>query len=638
MKKGSRLKVGEAQFLIILMLSSIICFLTSSPLSIANASSSSGTAKPMHFYFHYIDPPVYTAGSYSHYIMNTTMLFQAYNNSVYKPIGQPKMLVDLYLYPNLAGPVTINGTWQVFIWVNGSALKPCTWNIEFYERDAGGGIVWDSGLRTPTVTGGPTGSPGYLDVLIYCYNLSVPLSHTFSPCNTIEVEVTIIPSGAVACQIWYDSSSFPSKAVLPCQDYARPSSVKIYDANYTETSLFSAFWSESQRKVVVRANVTDPLGGYDIYVVNVTILNPASQPVLDNVNMTRISDGLWTIHYSNIYEANWSYPEAAMSGNYTVKVSVIDINGLYHYLSYLTYDPYVEYGYQLFSIGVQYPVQIKTIDSHNQTLVEARVDAVSQGVVLASGLTNNSGWWEAALWAGYYNMTIYWQGVEVAKELIQVTEPSNFTIQCRVYYPSFEFVDDVDSPLPGAQVYIQHPNGTINILPLYTTDSFINLTGAPAGNYSFTVLWKGVTVQVISKAVDSDGPYIIKCQVYELTVKVLGRDGGPVQGAYAVIYTQEGIVYDFKMTDASGQAIFKLPIGTYRAETHYSTVYWLTTITASATEPSISVTSSGPVTITLPDFPPSIWTTTGFLLLLTIIIIVAIGVVYSLHRKGLILT
>ena len=630
-----RVKEGATQLLFILMLSSTICSLTWNTLSTANASlSSSSMAKPLHFYFHYIDPPVYTAGSYSHYIMNTTMLFQAHNNSVYKPTGQPKMLVDFYLYPNLAGPVTINGTWQVFIWVNGSALKPCVWNIEFYERDTGGGIVWDSGMLTPTITGGPTGAPGYLDVLIYCYNLSSSLSHTFSPGNAIEVEVTINPGATVACQIWYDSPSFPSKAILPCQDYARPSSVKTYDANYTETSLFSAFWSESQRKVVVRANVTDPFGGYDIYMVNITILNSGNQPVLDNVNMTRISDGLWITRYANIYEANWSYPETAMSGNYTVKVSVIDNNGYYHYLSYLTFDPYIEYGYNIFSFGVQYIVQVKTIDAHNQIMAGARVDAVSQGVVLASGFTNNSGWWQTALWAGYYNMTIYWQEVEVAKELTEVKEPSNFTIHCRVHYPSFEVVDDVDSPLPGAQVYIQHPNGTVNILPLYTTDGSINLTRAPAGNYSFTVLWKGVTVQQTTKAVDSDGPYTIECQVYELTVSVLGREGAPVQGAYAVIYTQEGIVYDFKMTDMSGQAIFKLPIGTYRVEAHYSTVYWLTAVTASTTEPSVSVTSSGPFTITLHDFPPSIWTTTGFLLLLTIIIIIAIGVVYFLYRKA----
>jgi len=147
----------------------------------------------------------------------------------------------------------------------------------------GGGIIWDSTTLNPIVTGGPTGANGYLDVQQYAYNLSTPtrLDHTFSPGNTIEVEVSINPSGAASCRVWYDSASFPSKAILPVQDYARPVSIKTYAVDNSETDLFYYNWSESQRKVIVRANVTDPFGGYDIYRVNMTILDPEGTPVVD---------------------------------------------------------------------------------------------------------------------------------------------------------------------------------------------------------------------------------------------------------------------------------------------------------------------------------------------------------------------
>ena len=533
----------------------------------ADDGSPNDAAKPMHFYFHYLATPVYVAGTDNHYVMNTTKLFQAYNNSFTKPEGQPKLVVNYYLYPNLAGPVTINGTWQVFLWVNGSALKPCGWTIRFYERDLGGGIVWYSEISNPIITGGPTGEPGYLDVPIYCYNLStpLPLDHTFSTGNTVEVEVEINPSGAIACQVWYDSASFPSKAILPCQDYARPVSIKTYDINYAETSIFQHNWTQSRRKVIVHANVTDPFGGYDIYKVNVTIFDPSGQPVLDNVDMTRISDGLWLVHYLHTYEANWTYPETAMLGNYTADVSVIDNNGYYHFLEYGTFSPYIEYATHIFNIGI---------------------------VVL--------------------------------------------------YSPSFEVVDDVDNPLPRAQVYIRLPNGTTNTLPLYTDDNgVINLQQVPSGNYTFTILWKDVIVQQTTQYVDSDGPYTIKCRVYELTANVLGSNGAPVRGAYVVIYTQAGIVYDFKMTDSAGHAVFQLPssdiqvIGSYTVEVHYSATYWLAAVTVAATKPLVSVTSSGSVTITLADFPPPIWMTPGFWVIIALIIAVVLGIVGLLHKKGI---
>jgi len=43
------------------------------------------------------------------------------------------------MYPNLAGPVTFNRTWQVIIWANASALKPTAWNTEYQEDAEDGG-------------------------------------------------------------------------------------------------------------------------------------------------------------------------------------------------------------------------------------------------------------------------------------------------------------------------------------------------------------------------------------------------------------------------------------------------------------------------------------------------------------------
>jgi hypothetical protein len=78
-------------------------------------SAYTGVSKPMEFYFHYVNTPVAAGGTETKYVMNTIRQFkfssqqEAYENALYKPIGLPKIVIDFYLNPNLAGPVTETG-------------------------------------------------------------------------------------------------------------------------------------------------------------------------------------------------------------------------------------------------------------------------------------------------------------------------------------------------------------------------------------------------------------------------------------------------------------------------------------------------------------------------------------------------
>jgi hypothetical protein len=166
-------------------------------------------------------------------------------------------------------------------------------------------------------------------------------------------------------------------------------------------------------------------------------------------------------------------------------------------------------------------------------------------------------------------------------------------------------------------------------LPRYTdTNGWINLTHVLPANYEFTILWKDVVVKQETVHVDSDGPYTIKTEVYRLTITVLGNNGVPVHGAYVIIYTQTGVGYGLDTTDAAGQAVFKLPKGTYNVEAHYSAEYWLKVVTTSTTETGISVEASTSNVMVLDEFPPPIWTTTGFLLLMALVAVSIFAAVY----------
>lgn len=520
------------------------------------AASYTAAAKPMEFYLHYLDVPVDVAGLQTKYVMNTTQWFRfatqqdAHANSFYKPVGLPKIAVDFYLYPNLAGPVTIDGLWQVFLWVNGSAYKPTGFSLEFQEISVGGAVLWNSGAVNPTVS---SSIGEYIDVPVYNYNLSASLTHAFNPNTTIQVHVEVNAGSSADTRIWYDSPLYPSKVILPAKDYARPLEVKTYAWDNSETNLFYFNWSDSQRKVTVRATVADPFGGYDIYRVNMTIFDPSGSPVISDTDMARKSDGQWLTQFSHVFEAVWSYPSTAQLGNYTVKVSVLDNNGFYRGL------PFIEHNDHVFMIGII------------------------------------------------------------------------------VYYdPAFLVVDDVDAPLPSAQVFITWPNGSRDVLPRYTgANGYLNLTHVFPADYGFTILWKDVVVRQVTVSVDSDGPYVIKTDVYQLAVQVLGNNAVPVHGAYVIVYTQAGVGYGLDTTDVSGTAVFKLPRGTYDVEAHFSAEYWLRVVRTSATEPGVLVDSSTSKTVVLADFPPAIWTTAGFWLLIALVAVSVFAALYIvfLSRK-----
>ena len=165
---------------LISILTSVLGFIT---VPVVN-SAYTGIAKPKEFYFHHVETPVGVGGTETKYVMDSTKQFgfltqqEAFENSFQKPIGLPKIVIDFYLYPNFAGPIKIDGNWQVFIWVNSSAYKPAGFMLTFKEISVGGNVLWDSGSIAPEVT---SNIGEYLDVPVSNYNLSTTLTHTFNP-------------------------------------------------------------------------------------------------------------------------------------------------------------------------------------------------------------------------------------------------------------------------------------------------------------------------------------------------------------------------------------------------------------------------------------------------------------------------
>jgi len=630
-------KLTVAQFLLILAFSMISYFLVPN-LVPAGISSPNGIAKPLHFYLHN-DTSNPWVGGYTRTTatLNTTQEWREKSQGYGNITG--RLYLDYYVHPDLASNLSLNGVMWLHLWMCGYGTGGSTiggvFSAIIYEVTSTGqtlvGSTASTGSQTLPFGSTPANSR---DINSVAGNdpliLNFP-AYTFRKGSSILIHIEVNLQGAGANMFfYYDNGISPSYITLYSDDSINVATVWTANATGYPETVFKAVGDSTV--VQINANVTDPLGGYDFNVssidtkyamVTATVVDPTGVYVVDNERMTLTYGGITS--FVNLLQYNWTF-STAIPGQYNVTTSATDNSGN------------TVNGTAFFWIGQTYRIQVQAVDSKMRPLTNARIAAYVEEYLALSEYTNTTGWIDVRIVGGTYNFTVTWQGVVVNSTLnFSVVANTTLGLNCRVYDPSFLFVDDVDGPLPEAQVFIESPNGTTNILPLYTTlNGLVNLTQAPAGDYGFTLYWKGVKVLQETQSVNSDGPYTIKCEIYQLTVEVLGNDGAPVRGAYVIIYTEAGIVYDFKMTDVLGKAVSKLPVGVYRIEVQYSTTYWFTGVTASATEPLKEVTSSGSVAITLTDFPPSMWTTVGFWLLIAFIIVVVLGTVGFLYKRGVI--
>ena len=278
------------------------------------------------------------------------------------------------------------------------------------------------------------------------------------------MEVEVNAGSSAETRIWYDSPLYPSKAILPVQDYARATTIKTYTVEDQQTDLFYYNWTESQRKVIIRANITDPFGGYDIHLVNMTIRDPTGKIVQDNTEMTRVSGGLWQFDYSHIFESIWSYETTATVGNYTVSISVVDNNGEYQKSLTGSFNPFIETETHIFNIGIveYYNPAFLVTDDANEPLPDAQVY-----ITWANGTketypryTSVKGFINLTdVPIGDYNFTILWKDKIVQQTTIHVDSNDVYQIKTQVYRLTMTIMDKDGKVVNGAYVIAETASG-----------------------------------------------------------------------------------------------------------------------------------------------------------------------------------
>ncbi len=152
----------------------------------------------------------------------------------------------------------------------------------------------------------------------------------------------------------------------------------------------------------------------------------------------------------------------------------------------------------------------------------------------------------------------------------------------------------------------------------------------PAGSYRVVVVWQGVEVFDGVKTIDGTSPTLdLAAQVAYLAVTVKDANGAPLEGAFVTVLREDETVVAMS-TDAEGRAEFRLPHGTYGISVSYRATYLMTEATTGEQD-SAELTQDTSMNITLDAFPPPVYTTVLFYVLIAVAAIGA-GLVYVLLK------
>ena len=276
----------------------------------------------------------------------------------------------------------------------------------------------------------------------------------------------------------------------------------------------------ANKTVKIRANVTDPFGGYDIKDVSCTLTDPLGTVLIDNVSMTSVNGT--PISFLNVYEIQWDYT-GAETGRYNVTIWAVDNNGYNYYWhrEQYTFDGYERYAYTSFWVGgMPANFEVMVLDSRGDPLPGATVIA-DRGGKLTMNVTDAAGVAGLSVFPTHYTIEVYWEDVLVGSEGVDVIDGGSIQIDTAVYYPTIKVVDANGDPLQGTSVFEVHPNGTVFLSP-WITDAYgqFSIDRAPGGDYRFVVKWRDVEVANEIIAIGDNIVYTINAQVFTLTVTV----------------------------------------------------------------------------------------------------------------------
>lgn len=589
------------------------------------AASVAPTPRNLTFYMHNSTLAKDVNGITTPYIFDTLQSF-GQNNTI---TNLQQVVEDWYLYPALAGDLSVNGsiTIDAFISVQGTAPSLQSQTLTIFQVNA-------TGVQT-SVASATAGAVPWFNTP-HDLVLSIPaVRHVFPAGSSIRVLLSV-QLGIRTGSLWYNGSWVPTHLIIESDSFAQVHDLAFLDPTGAPRQNFDPL--AANKTIRIQANVTDPLGGYDIHWVNLTLVQPGGAVLLNAVPMAQIAGN--PISFASLYQVVWNYSGAA-TGRYNATATVVDQSGYYHFLEAFSTAGFVDTMDSFFYVGgLPVYVNVEAVDSKTVGLSGAQVTLVSGGVAVDAQVTSSSGIANFTMARGEYTFQVAWQGISVGSLVYNasanVSSASPISIATTVYYPVFQAEDANSAALADASILFVHPNGA-KLGPFKTNATGqVLLSQVPGGAYGLEVSWRGVDVYSGTAAVSSNSVITFQAAVYELTVTAKGGNGQALPGAFISVVDSTGLVFDAGVTASDGTVTLRLPAGNYTIDARYITDQSGTLYDSGVRSQNVSLTGSTTATITFSDFPLPFTSTLAFVFALVYAVTIAafVVVLYLMRRRS----
>ncbi|MEM3341546.1 MAG: carboxypeptidase-like regulatory domain-containing protein [Thermoplasmata archaeon] len=227
-----------------------------------------------------------------------------------------------------------------------------------------------------------------------------------------------------------------------------------------------------------------------------------------------------------------------------------------------------------------YYIKVLTVDSGlvplSDVLITART-ATGQLLYTNSTSTDGTAVLKLPVVDAIFNST--WYSYTVSTTSYKVTGDSiepPVLINCSVFYVNINCFDSAHIPVQDADVRITSERG--DLVGAYTTsENGTAVARLAAASYSLRFVWKNIDVTDEVNAtitITQNSTFNFTLKIGYLSIKAVDSKNIPVAEAQALlINTYTGAVFDTKLTNATGEAVFRLAASTYNL-----TLYWRDTI------------------------------------------------------------
>ena len=425
-----------------LLLSILILGLSSTltPGGVLTARGQPAPQTPLIFYYHNETSDPLIAG----YTRATTVLNTTTNWSVGPQLWPPSSGSFTFLFyqtPNLAAPITLNGTIALHPWVSGNTTGGSTpsgsFRLTIYEV-ATTGFIWSSTASGPgsvdvasspaDVNKIPTNAGKQL-----VYNVG---AHTFATGDSLAIGVTASPGSTTSMKFYYDAVSTPSYVELFSSNHASIANIWYTDEFANPASSFVA---RDVGILTVNAIGMDPLGMYDAMVspvggrdpsLRLDILAPSGMALIANVSMVDLQGTPTGLNGTFAFTLN--IPD--ISGSYPVAVRIVDNSG----------NIFTQTALLLIIEG--FPLTVRVGDSNGQPISGAWVQILTaSGIPYDSKQTNSSGIATFKVPGGSYQVHVSYTTTfmltpfssNIATSAQSVSSPKTLSLQISSYPPPF---------------------------------------------------------------------------------------------------------------------------------------------------------------------------------------------------------